>query len=73
MWLEGRDLIESPVWHNRTDTIISVMGTVGVGLSSFLLILLEMAIVSTTPPRARPVPLNPCCLFRSVPGVVVWL
>lgn len=48
VWLEGRDLIESPVWHNRTDTIISVMGTVGVGLSSFLLILLEMAIVRRT-------------------------
>jgi hypothetical protein len=46
--LEGRALLDSSVWHVREDALIAIVGTVSVGLSSFLLILLEMAIVRRT-------------------------
>ena len=46
--LELRPLLSSPVWANHEERVVAVLGTLGVGASSFVLILLEMAIVKRT-------------------------
>ena len=46
--LEVRPLLASTVWLDREETTVAVVGTLALGLSSILLILLEMAIVKRT-------------------------